>query len=116
MGAVGGRPEFLARISWHVTDRKLRIRIHRTKKGQWQIFHVYFEQGWARLLTDCGANMSFFEVLLICSKRESTHLEFVNINRFLNITISTQVLLSKLPNSAKMYGNDPLRILKSSHE
>ena len=43
MGAVGGRSEFLARISWHVTDRKLRVRIHRTEKGQWQIFHVYFE-------------------------------------------------------------------------
>ena len=46
MTAVGGRPEFLARISWHgVTDRKLRVRIHRTEKGQWQIFHVYFEHG-----------------------------------------------------------------------
>ena len=43
IGAAGGQPEFLARISWHVTDRKLRVRIYRADKGQWQIFHVYYE-------------------------------------------------------------------------
>lgn len=60
--------------------------------------------------------MSFSELLLICLKKAHTRLEFGYTNRFLNMTISIQVLLSKLPNSVKMYRNDPLRTLKCSLE
>ena len=50
------------RHPFSVTDRKLRVKIHKTEKGQWQIFHVYFEhrENYPGTLCQKKKNLSFF--------------------------------------------------------